>query len=79
MVVLKEDAVVDKLRYKTFAEAVANSKTFVTQEGAAGVPMLQQVLQGREGQIQEVDSQFMEIKEVANQNIDVAYDISRVL
>ena len=79
MAVLKEDAAAGKPRYKTFAEAVANSKTFVTQGGAAGVPMLKQALQGKEGQIQEVDSQFMEIKEVANQKIDVAYDISRVL
>ncbi len=79
MAVLKEDAAAGKPRYKTFEEAMANSKKFVTQGGAAGVPVLKKALQGRVGEVQEVDSQFMEIKAVINGQADVAYDISRVL
>lgn len=78
MAILKEQP--DKPRFTDFKQLLNDPKlVFVTQEGAAGVPELKRLLGDKPNKIHEVETQYMEIKEVISGTADVAFDISRVL
>ncbi|MDO5687195.1 MAG: transporter substrate-binding domain-containing protein [Neisseria sp.] len=78
MAVLKAQP--DKNRLENFNQLFTDaSMVFVTQSGSAGVPALKRLLDGRSNIIQEVDTQYLEIKAVLSGQADAAYDISGVL
>lgn len=78
MMLMKEKEGEEK--YTSFEQLLSNPKTvFTTEAGAAGVPELKRLLNGRKNEVIEAKSQFLEIKDVLTGKADVAFDIDRVL
>lgn len=67
-------------KYTSFAQVLDNPKlVFTTEKGAAGVPELENLLAGKPNEIKASDTQYLEIKSVLAGDVDVAFDIDRVL